>query len=116
MRILARIVPGPAWLPRKSVYHQGLPIHAHLAYMRAQFDQGRLLMGGPSAAGMSGFAVLDVADLGAAEALALADPGTAAGVLAYELHEWRPLFDVISGARDDGSAHGSTRSRREQLA
>jgi uncharacterized protein YciI len=116
LRVLARIVPGPAWLPGKSVYQQGLPIQAHLAFMRTQFDKGTLLIGGPSATGLSGFAVLDVADLGAAKSLALADPGTAAGVLAYEVHEWHPFFDVVSGVRDDGSTPGSARSRREQLA
>ena len=115
MRVLARIVPGPAWLPGKSVYRQGLPIEAHLAFMRTQFDKGALLMGGPSAKGMSGFAVLDVADLSAAESLAQADPAVAVGVLAYELHEWHPFFDVVSGARDDGSTNGPTRVRREQL-
>jgi uncharacterized protein YciI len=109
MRVLARIVPGPAWLPGKSVYQQGLAIAAHLAFMGAQFAKGSLLMGGPSATGMFGFAVLDVADLDAAESFADADPGVVAGVLAYEINEWYPFLDVVTGVRDEGEAGGLTR-------
>jgi uncharacterized protein YciI len=102
MRVVARIVPGPQWRPNASVYEQGPPIEAHLAYMRARFDDHSLVMGGPLATAMSGIAVLEVPDLSAAEAFAQADPGVAAGVLVYEVDEWRPFFDALSGARAGG--------------
>lgn len=115
MKVLARLVPGPAWLPGRSVYRQGPPIAAHLAFMREQYAKGSLLMGGPTATGMFGFAVLDMANTGAAESFADADPGVAAGVLAYEIHEWHLFFDVLAGVRDAGRAGGIADSGRGQL-
>jgi uncharacterized protein YciI len=117
MRVIARIAPGPNWLADRSVYGQGPPIEAHLAYLRARFDDRSLLMGGPLATAMSGFAVLDVPDLRAAQAFARADPAVAAGVLAYQLDEWVPYFDAISAARSTGPAADlALRGRRAATA
>ena len=99
MRMLARINPGPSWLPGQTVWEQGPAVEAHLAYMRDQYDAGALLVGGPLRSGMSGMALLEVADLAEAFAFAAADPAVAAEVLAYELVEVLPYFDVFSGVR-----------------
>jgi uncharacterized protein YciI len=99
MRVLARITPGPAWLAGRHVWGQGPAAAAHLAYMRDRFDAGTLLIGGPLQDGMSGMALLEVADLHAARAFADADPGVAAEVLTYEVAEVLPYFDAISGVR-----------------
>ena len=103
IRVLAHITPGPAWLPGKAVWEQGPAVQAHLAYMRDRYDAGALLVGGPLGGGMSGMALLEVADLGVALAFAAADPGVAADVLAYEVAEVLPYFDVWSGVRSGGT-------------
>lgn len=99
MRVLARITPGPSWLPGRDVWGQGPAVQAHLAYMRDRYDAGALLVGGPLRSGMAGMAMLEVADIEAAHAFATADPAVAAEVLAYEVAEVLPYFDAFSGAR-----------------
>lgn len=99
MRVLAHITPGPSWLPGHDVWGQGPTVQAHLSYMRDRYAVGALLVGGPLRDGMSGMALLDVADLEAAHAFADADPAVAADVLVYELAEVIPYFDALSGAR-----------------
>lgn len=105
MRVLARITPGPAWLPGLPGWEQGPAVRAHLAHMREQFDDGGLLVGGPLRSGMAGMALLEVPDLDVAHALAAADPGVEAEVLAYELAEVLPYFDAISGMRRGATTH-----------
>lgn len=99
MRALARITPGPAWLPGHPVWEQGPAVRAHLAYMRDRYDDGALLVGGPLRSGMAGMALLEVADLDVAHAFATGDPAVAAQVLTYEVAELVPYFDALSGVR-----------------
>lgn len=87
MRVLAHINPGPKWYPGKSVYQQGSAVRAHLDFMRGRFDDHSLLIDGPSASGMTGFAIIEVPGLQAARELADRDPGVQEGVLTYDLEE-----------------------------
>jgi uncharacterized protein YciI len=98
MRVLARIIPGPAWRPGHAVWGQGPAVRAHLAYMRDRYDDGVLLVGGPLRSGMAGMALLEVTDLESAHAFATADPAVASAVLAYEVAEVLPYFDALSAA------------------
>lgn len=99
MRVLAHITPGPSWRPGHDVWGQGPAVRAHLAHMRDSYDAGVLLVGGPLRGGMAGMALLEVSDLGAAHALAAADPAVAAGVLTYEVAEVLPYFDALGAVR-----------------
>ena len=110
MRVVAHITPGPAWLAGRSVYEQGEPIGAHLRFMRARFYDGSLLLGGPTRDGLSGLAVLEVPDLDAALAFAAADPGVAADVLVYDVHELVPFFDAIGAGGAERPAPGTSAS------
>jgi uncharacterized protein YciI len=109
MRIIARIHPGPAWLAGNTVFEQGPVMNEHLAFMRARFDDGILLVAGPLATEESGVALLEVADLTTARALVDQDPAAQADVLVYELHQLLPYFDAISGARAEGTAQDQAR-------
>jgi uncharacterized protein YciI len=102
MRVIAHISPGPQWRQGRTVFQQGEAVEQHLDFMRARYDDGSLLIGGPRAGGMSGIAVLEVPDLHAAQTFAEADPAVAAGVLVYEVGEVCTFFDVVSGARAGG--------------
>lgn len=99
MRYVALLRPGPAWLAGRTVYEQGPPIQRHLEFMRARYDAGDLLLGGPFVSGTRGMAVLDVADERSAVDLVEADPAVQAGVLVYELTEMIAYFDAFDGAR-----------------
>lgn len=101
MRVLARITPGTAWLPGRTVWEQPPVVLAHLGYMRDGFDAGVVLVGGPLRSGMAGMALLEVADLDAARAFAAVDPAVAADVLTYEVAEVLPYFDSLSSLRSD---------------
>ena len=109
MRVLARITPGPSWLPGQPVWEQGPAVQAHLAYMRESYDEGTLLVGGPLRSGMAGIALLEVADLDTAHAFAAADPAAAAEVLVYDVAEVLPYFDALSGARHSATARAIVR-------
>ena len=109
MRIIARIQPGPAWLAGKSVFEQGSVMNEHLAFMRARFDDGSLLVGGPLATEESGLALFEAADLTTARTLVGRDPAAQTGVLVYELHQLLPYFDALSGARAEGDATDQAR-------
>jgi uncharacterized protein YciI len=104
MRIVAHIRPGPAWLAGHTVFEQGPIMDEHLAFMRARFNDGTLLVGGPLATDESGLALLEAANLPAARDLFAQDPAAQADVLVYELHRLLPYFDALSGARARGAA------------
>ena len=110
MRVIAHIAPGQAWLKGRSVYEQGEPVGAHLRYMRARFEDGSLLLGGPARDGLSGLAVLEVDDLEAAEGFAAADPGVVANVLTYDIHELVPFFDAFTDPRVEQAPPGTVTS------
>ena len=110
MRVVAHIAPGPAWRPGRSVFEQGEPVRAHLRFMQARFDDGSLILGGPARDGMSGLAVLEVPDLDAAQAFAAADPGVAADVLVYDVHELVPFFDAFTDRRPEWAVSGTVAS------
>src|SRR6478752_813983 len=95
VHIIARIHPGPAWLAGNTVFEQGPVMNEHLAFMRARFDDGTLLVGGPLATEESGLALLEAADLTAARDLVGRDPAARADVLVYELHQILPYFDTL---------------------
>ena len=105
MRMLARITPGPTWRPGRTVWEQGPAVAAHLEYMRTRYADGSLLVGGPLRDGMSGMALLDVADLDVARAFAASDPAVQADAMTYEVAEVRTYFDVFSAARSAGATH-----------
>lgn len=109
MRIIARIHPGPAWLAGRTVFEQGPVMNEHLAFMRARFDDGSLLIGGPLATEESGLALFEAADLTTARDLVGLDPAARADVLVYELHQLLPYFDALSGARAEGAAKDQAR-------
>jgi uncharacterized protein YciI len=111
MRIVAHIHPGPAWLAGNTVFEQGPVMDEHLAFMRARFDDGTLLVGGPFATEESGLALFEAADLTTARHLVDQDPAAQAGVLVYELHRLLPYFDALSGARAQGAAKDQARLR-----
>lgn len=99
MRFVALIGHGPEWIQGRSVYEQGPPIQRHLETMRARYDEGSLLLGGPFQGGNGGIAVLEVPDEAAAVALMDADPAVQAGVLAYDVQPMRAFFDAFAGVR-----------------
>ena len=103
MRVLARITPGPTWRSGHTVWEQGPAVAAHLEYMRARYDDGSLLVGGPLRDGMSGMALLDVADLDVARAFGASDPAVQAGAMTYEVAEILTYFDVFSATRSAGA-------------
>jgi uncharacterized protein YciI len=109
MRIIARIHPGPAWLAGRTVFEQGPVMNEHLAFMRARFDDGSLLICGPLATEASGLALFEAADLTTARNLVGQDPAVQADVLVYELHQLLPYFDALSGARANGAATDQAR-------
>ena len=109
MHIIARIHPGPAWLAGRSVFEQGPVMNEHLAFMRARFDDGSLLIGGPLATEESGLALFEAANLTTARDLVGLDPAARADVLVYELHQLLPYFDTLSGARAEGAAQDQAR-------
>jgi len=111
VRIVALIGHGPEWVAGRSVYEQGPAINAHLNAMRARYDEGALLLGGPFERG-GGIAVLDVPDEATGRALMDADPAVQAGVMVYELHRMRAYFDAFTGYRtpDTVESLGSDRS------
>jgi uncharacterized protein YciI len=111
MRIVAHIHPGPAWLAGNTVFEQGPVMDEHLAFMRARFDDGTLLVGGPFATEESGLALFEAADLTTARHLVDQDPAAQADVLVYELHRLLPYFDAFSGARAQGAANDQARLR-----
>ena len=101
-KYIALIGHGPRWVGGKSVYAQGKPIEDHLAAMRAHYDAGVLQLGGPFDHG-GGIAGLDVRDEAAARAVMDADPAVLAGVMVYEIRALRPVFDVTTDVRAEGS-------------
>lgn len=101
MRYVALLTPGPAWVAGRTVYDQGPVIQRHLEAMRARYDAGELLLGGPFTSGEQGIAVLDVVDESSAAALLDADPAVEAGVLVYDLTAVRAYFDAYDGTRTD---------------
>jgi uncharacterized protein YciI len=104
MRVIVHIAPGPNWRKGHTVFEQGEPVEEHLAAMRAHFDAGRLLLGGPFLEpGRGGIAVLQVDDLPAAKTLMDADPAVRAGVMTYSLDKLTPIFDAFAGTRTVGS-------------
>lgn len=102
-RYIAFIDKGPCWVEGKSLFQQGAPVEGHLMAMRAKFDAGEVLMGGPFDQG-GGIAVLDVPDEAAARELMEADPAVRDGVMVYEIRSLRPIFDKIAGIRTEGTA------------
>jgi uncharacterized protein len=107
---IALIGHGPNWVEGKSVYEQGQPVRDHLTSMRARYEEGSLLLGGPFDRG-GGIAVLDVADEAAARTLMDADPGVVAGVMSYELHRLTAYFDAFHGFSATGSVDDLARLR-----
>ena len=99
MRFVAMLTPGPAWNTGRSVYEQGPPIQRHLEFMRARYDAGDLLLGGPFVSGNRGMAVFEAADESSAVEMVEGDPAVQAGVLVYELTEMLAYFDVFDGVR-----------------
>lgn len=114
MRVLARITPGPTWMPGRTVWEQGPAIAAHLRFMEAQYADGALLVGGPLRDGRSGMALLDVADLDVARALAAADPAVQAQAMTYEVAEVLTYFDAFGAARMTGASHAPPRPQLGQ--
>ena len=108
MKYVAWITPGPEWRDG-TVYDQGAPIEEHLEAMRAQYDQGRLLLGGPFIDGRAGVAVLDVDAEAEARSIMDADPAVIAGVFRYELHRVRAYFDAYDGTRASTDVAGLAR-------
>lgn len=74
--------------------------------MRSEYADGSLLVGGALRDGMSGMALLDVADLDVARALAALDPAVQADAMTYEVAEVLTCFDAFS-ARSAGATHAS---------
>src|SRR3954454_17448103 len=109
-KYVALIGHGPRWIDGKSVYAQGKPVEDHLAAMREHYDAGVLQLGGPFDHG-GGIAVLDVGDEAAARAVMDADPAVQAGVMVYELHALRPIFDAAGGLRTGGPVSAPDRSQ-----
>lgn len=97
--------PCPTWASGRTVWEQGPAVSAHLDYMRDRYADGSLLVGGPLRDGMSGIALLDVADLDAARAFAASDPAVQANTMTYDVAEVRTYFDVYSAMRGLDAEH-----------
>jgi len=60
----------------------------HLAWMKEQHENGRILFSGPSADRKLGIYVIRAASRAEAERLAASDPYTKAGFCAFDIIEW----------------------------
>lgn len=69
-------------------------LDAHLAWMQAQHQDGRILLSGPSTDRQLGIYLIRAATREEAARVAAADPFTAAGDATFELVEWE-LHQVL---------------------
>jgi uncharacterized protein YciI len=98
MRSLVMFSPGPNWIAGRPVSGQDAAVfRPHLIRMRALYDRGALIFGGPTKAGFGGMAILETATATEASELMRADPAVLAGVLTYEVMELEPYFDAFAG-------------------
>ncbi len=98
MRFIALLNAGPAWAEGKSAWEQDRAVmHAHLKAMRAKYDEGAVLFGGPFRFDEGGIVLIEAKSRLDAKAMLDADPAVVEGILEYDLLEVRPYFDAISG-------------------
>ncbi len=80
---------GPNWLPDKTIFPP--PIDGHVAYIKALYDMGKVVMAGPFADGQGGMTILQVEDDEEARAIVSADPDVRAGLLHPEIRRYAPI-------------------------
>jgi uncharacterized protein YciI len=98
MRFAALLNPGRAWIEGKSVHEQDRAVMlAHLHAMRAKFEEGSVLFGGPFRSDDGGIVLIEAPSRADARSILDADPAVGAGILDYSLFDVRPYFDAISG-------------------
>lgn len=98
MRYVAILDAGPAWVLGKDVGGQNRDVmSAHLQSMRARFDEGSVLFGGPFRMDDGGIVLLEAGSRLEAKSIMDQDPAVQAGILDYNLFEVRTYFDAISG-------------------
>ena len=83
---VAHYTPGPNWLKRQPLKDQ--PLKAHVDYLLALHDRGKLIMAGPLADGSGGLVVFAAEDIGEVEGMLSSDPAIAGGILAASVKEW----------------------------
>ncbi len=61
----------------------------HFAYLKGLLEEGRLVLAGPCIDASFGIVIFDAESLELAREVALADPAIVAGVMSFEVHEFR---------------------------
>jgi uncharacterized protein YciI len=84
--ILVIYRPGPAWLAGKPASQQ--PLKEHGQYLLSLYEKGTLKSGGPFMDDRGGAAVIEAADVTAAEQIIDQDPAVKNRIFLYELHPW----------------------------
>ena len=98
MRLLVIFSPGPQWIAgQPATKQERAVIGPHLRRMRALFDEGSMIFGGPTSEGFGGMALIESRSVQEAEAMMDLDPAVAAGVMTYALTPLNPYFDAFSG-------------------
>lgn len=87
--------PGPNWLKGKPVTDQ--PLEEHLAYMKALYAQGVLLIGGPLMDHTGGLVVINAHNDEEAQRLLNADPAIQSKICLGTAHCWSPLLNRYTG-------------------
>ncbi|MGH7033835.1 MAG: YciI family protein, partial [Stellaceae bacterium] len=87
----------PNWLAGQPVSQQDRAVfRPHLIRMRALYDRGAVIFGGPTKAGFGGMAIMETATAAEASELMREDPAVLAGLLTYEVTELDPYFDAFA--------------------
>ncbi|MBI2923023.1 MAG: hypothetical protein HYY18_18365 [Planctomycetes bacterium] len=85
---------GEKWVKGKSIYEQ--PLMEHGKYMGSLLKDGSMLLAGPFEDSTGGLAIVECADVKAAQAIVDADPAVKDKVLKAEVHEWNTVFDKFA--------------------
>lgn len=89
VRFVVFHVPGPNWLPGKTLFDQP-GVREHVAHYRRLLDAGKLALGGPHLDAKGGGMMIASAGVTEAElrSFATEDPAVVSGVLAFEVRPW----------------------------
>lgn len=89
VRFVVFHLPGPAWLPGKTLFDQP-GVREHVAHYRRWLEAGKLELGGPHLDSAGGGMMIPVAGVGEAEVSRFAseDPAVRSGVLVAVVRPW----------------------------
>ena len=82
-------LPGPAWVPGKSLFEQE-GVREHVSHYRKLLDAGKLAYGGPHPDERGGGMMIPTAAVSEEElrAFAAQDPAVQSGLLRFEIRPW----------------------------